>query len=93
MDVKLNPLGGRIAWFKLMPNSKIRYFGEAVSYTDNLFIVPSSIDNSSYLHVNSNINNNNKINNIDNKGYGMEVNISNQSSLFKFSLPANDKAS
>ena len=86
MDVKLNPLGGRIAWFKLMPNSKIRYFGEAVSYTDNLFIVPSSIDNSSYLHVNSNINNNNKINNIDNKGYGMEVNISNQSSLFKFSL-------
>ncbi len=65
---------------------KICHFGEAISYTDNLFIVPISFDNASYLYVNSNINNNYKINNIDNKGYGMKVNISNQSSLFKFSL-------
>ena len=65
----------------MTPNSKIRHYGEAISYTDNLFIVPISIDNASYLHINSNINNNNKINNNDNKGYGMEVNISIQSSF------------
>ena len=75
--VILNPIGEENSQFIFAPSNCLHNFGETIFYNDTFQIIPYSLKNKYYIHVQ---------NTEDVKGNGYELNISRKESIFKLLL-------